>query len=376
MKILHLGDIHARDKDIDEVKKCLDFVIEAAKDEKVDCIINGGDTFDSKDIKLDSQSARLIIKTISEMADICPIFIVKGTESHDGMTPEILAYAKGKHKIHVATMPMQIKSLDPDIIVSMVPQPTKQYFNHGDIQSSNEAISCAMSSIFAGFGAQAADYKLPHILVYHGSISGAKLSNSQTLIGMDIEVSIDQLKLSNADLILCDHIHLPQELSDNIFYSGSLYANNYGEMHKHGFYIHTLDGHKLIESKFIETPIKKLVRFQSDFTNPDNETHVMTAGEVAGAYVRYDITVWQDEAAAINKSDIEAYARELGAIDVDIRIIRLPRETVRSESVLKVNSLRDKIKAMADLRGETVSEAVLKKADILEFGEIVQEVAA
>lgn len=241
MKCLHLGDIHARDKDIDEVKKCLGFVLEAAKDEKVDCIINGGDTFDSKDIKLDSLSARLIVKTISEMADICPLFIVKGTESHDGMTPEILAYAKGKHKIHVATMPMQIKSLDPDIVVSLLPQPTKQFFQTGsDIATSNEEIGKAMSGLLAGFGAQAADYKCPHILVYHGSISGARLSNSQVLTGMDIEVSVDQLKLSNADLILCDHIHLPQELSDNIFYSGSLYANNWGENHKHGFYIHEI----------------------------------------------------------------------------------------------------------------------------------------
>jgi hypothetical protein len=102
----------------------------------------------------------------------------------------------------------------------------------------------------------------------------------------------------------------------------------------------------------------------------------MTAEEVDGAYVRYDVTVFQDEAANINKSDIEAYAKELGALDVDIRIIRIPRETVRSESVLKADSLRLKLLAMAELRGETISESVLKKADLLEFGEEKEQVAA
>ncbi len=120
-----------------------------------------------------------------------------------------------------------------------------------------------------------------------------------------------------------------------------------------------------ITSHFIMTPCRKLVRFSTDFTKGD-DTHIMTAAEVAGASVRYDITVYQDEAAKINKSDIEAFARELGAADADIRIIRVPRETVRSETVLKAETLRDKLIAMAALKNEVVSESILGKADKLE----------
>ncbi|MDD5353497.1 MAG: hypothetical protein PHS93_10075 [Candidatus Omnitrophica bacterium] len=255
MKILHSGDWHGRDKDYEEFEKCLCFLVQAAKNECVNLAVLPGDIFDSRDIKLDSLSAKLVIKKVSELADICPVAIAIGTPSHDGLAAEVLIYAKGEYPVSVAIKPEQLilfkgnfyGSMDgcaakPDAVISLVPQPTKQFFQtESDIASSNAEIGQAMSALFAGFGARAAEYNCPHILGYHGSISGAKLSTGQILTGMDIEVSIDQLYLSNADLILCDHIHLPQELAGNVFYSGSLYANNWGENHKHGFYIHEIE---------------------------------------------------------------------------------------------------------------------------------------
>lgn len=386
MRILHAADFHLRDKNIDECEKCLGFILETAKNEKIDLTVIAGDTFDSRDIKLDSLSAKLVVKTISELADICPVVIVIGTPSHDGMAPVILnglfTNRDDFPSLVVADKPMQIclhgKDLllpigeisNPMIVLSLLPQPTKQFFNQGDIQTSNEEIGKAMSGILAGFGAQAADYKCPHLLVYHGSISGAKLSTGQMLTGMDIEVSVDQLKLSNADLFLCGHIHLPQELTGNVFYSGSIYANNWGENHKHGFYIHEIKADK-IKSQFIETPTRKLLRSEADFTTGDiRELDVVlyeySPEELTGAFIRLDLTVWQDEAVKIDKEKIRGFYISGGAIDADIRIIRVPRQVVRSESVLKVESLRDKLAAMAAIKEETVPENILIKADGLE----------
>jgi DNA repair exonuclease SbcCD nuclease subunit len=250
LKILHSADWHTRDKDIEEAEKCLSFLVDTAAKESVDLAIIAGDVFDSRDIKLDSLSAKLVIKTVSALADICPVAIVIGTSSHDGTAPSILQEVRGKYPVVVADKPRQV-ALDsdgdflqipcgaiPTAVISLIPQPTKQFFNQGDIQGSNEAISQGMNGLFAGFGAQAAEFDCPHILVFHGSISGAKLSNQQVMPGMDIEVSTDQLNLAKPDVIMCGHIHLPQELPGNVFYSGSIYANNWGENHEHGFYIH------------------------------------------------------------------------------------------------------------------------------------------
>jgi DNA repair exonuclease SbcCD nuclease subunit len=287
--------------------------------------------------------------------------------------------------VYVSTQPEQVFLQDgrivpfedglggADCLLSILPTPTKQHF-----QGSNEEIAAAMSGIFAGFAASAfaASFEGPHILVFHGAIGGASLPNNQLLIGKDIEISVDQLALGNFDIVCLGHIHLPQQLGKdgqpggNAFYSGSLFPTNWGEAeHKHGFWIHQIEKEspmpELNYSEFVETPHKRLVRIKEDWTNDQPQEPISLDG-MDGAYVRYDITCWQDEAAGIDKEAIKKSFTEAGALDVDIRINRIPRENVRAEAVLKAESLRDKLVRQAELRGETVDPSILVKADELE----------
>ncbi len=86
--------------------------------------------------------------------------------------------------------------------------------------------------------------------------------------------------------------------------------------------------------------------------------------EIDGAYIRVELKVYQDEAVKINKDEIETILA--GAAEVDIRIIRIPRENIRSAQILKLSTLRDKIQEMAALKAETVPSSILSKADLLE----------
>ena len=49
--------------------------------------------------------------------------------------------------------------------------------------------AAAMSGIFAGFGAKSAEFDCPHIAAGHISMGGAYISETQTLIGVDIEIT-------------------------------------------------------------------------------------------------------------------------------------------------------------------------------------------
>ena len=121
-----------------------------------------------------------------------------------------------------------------------------------------------------------------------------------------------------------------------------------------------------ITSNFIETPAKKMTRFSYDFTEYDVKPLPCEAEGVKDTYVRLDYKVWQDEAGAIDKDAITRELLSAGALDVDIRIIRVPRQNVRSEAVLKADRLRDKIQKMAELKGEEVEWSILMKAELLE----------
>jgi DNA repair exonuclease SbcCD nuclease subunit len=403
MKVLHFADVHCRDRDIEEIEKCLNFIVEIARAETPDIIINAGDTFDSAGIKADSLSAKLIFKIFKELADIAPVAIIIGTPSHDGRVAETLSYINARYPVHVATRPEQIYlckgrlSVDSSMpgilmdvpieaVISLCPAPTKQFFQtDSGILDSDSEIAAEMSKMFMGFAAQAAEYVCPHVLVGHWQTDGAFISETQTLTGIDISISKEQMALGNFDLICLGHLHEKQR-----FYSGSITGLNWGELSDKGFYIHTLEGKKLIETRFIKTPSRKLIKLSEDLTNVQELTDVLgiplmgmlLAGDapvdVKDAVVRVEFKVFQDEATKINTDEIKASLISSGAKEADIRLIRIPRENIRSQKILKLTTLREKLIEMAALKNETVPTSILEKANMLESEEadkIVREVA-
>lgn len=390
MKILHTCDLHIREKEIEEIDRVLQFIVATAQREKPDLCVIAGDIFDSRDVRVDSRSAIMAIGFVSALMDVCPVAIVIGTPSHDGSAPKIMRYVRGKFDCVVADHPEQIYlyqgalyrtkmigDLKPEAIITLIPQPTKQYWQSaGGVSQTDQEIGAAMGGVFAGFGVQAANYPgVPHIGVYHGEVSGSVWSNGQQRTGVDIAVSTDQLALLNAGLLCLGHIHRPQRIGENGFYAGDIYMKDIGEDHKHGFYVHVLaTGYSLdregkhteiAASQFIETPCRKVVRVVRDYTKDDADPIIGDGME--GAYVRVDLTVWQDEAEKIDREEIRRnLTGDFGAVEVDLRITRVPRETVRAESVLKAETLGAKIEERARITGEDVPAGVLDLADLLE----------
>lgn len=388
MIVLHSADWHYRDRDHDEIEKCIDFMIETALIEKPSLIIQSGDITDSQNLKLDSQSARTICRQFKALADIAPVVTILGTPSHDGKSAEILKYVQGKHQIHVSEKPEQLclkagklYTVNPgdsipnnvEAIITQIPTPTKQFFQADSaIEEGDKAISDAMSSILGAFGSEAQRFNCPHIVNGHFQVGGAFISETQQLIGRDIEISVDQLAMAEADLICLGHIHKAQIFERvKAFYSGSIYRKNYGETEYKGFYLHEFDDEGLGLSHFIKTPTRKLLTIREDATIKDVDVIERTVlsydpEELKNAFLKVELKVWQDEASRINQAELERFFLESGAQRADISLIRIPRETVRASRVLQVETLREKILAMAEIRMEQVSDEVLSKADMLE----------
>lgn len=382
MIILHFADTHARDKDIDEIKACLGEIIQVAHDNAPDLIVMAGDTFDSRMVRLDSQAAKLIFNSYQALADIAPMVVVVGTPSHDGMAPEVLEQIRAQNEIYVADQPEQILLTDdehftvaptidnPRAVISLLPAPTKQFWEQSgqvnqDIDEANAAIANAMGTMMAGFGATSSDYDCPHILVGHFTVGGAQISETQAMVGRDIEISREQIGYAQADLVALGHIHMAQDwIDEHIFYSGSTSRLSFGELEDKGCYIHSLEN-GILHSEFHITPSQKRLILSPDLTKNGNSIEdflvAQKESDLRDAHVRLDIRVFQDEAGDLDEDLIRAILP-----DVDIHIQRVPRETVRSAKILKVDHLRDKLKAMAELRREEIPAEILAKADHLE----------
>ena len=383
MKVLHTADWHARDIDYDEVEKCLGFLVDMAIGHSPDLIVVAGDLSDSQEIRMQSRSAQLIFKAVTELSRVAPVVIPIGTGTHDGLAPILFKYVD-LSRIWVSEVPEQIFLTkngltadypeNPMAVISQFPAPTKQHFQSvtNSVELTDMEIAEAMSQVFAGFGALASSFDCPHILTGHWNVRGAHVSSSQILTGRDIEVVKDQIEMARADLVCLGHIHFNQQIGNNIFFSGSIYRKDFGEMEDHGFYIHEVEKGN-VESEFLLSPTRKLVKLDADLTKQKEfatESLADVNEDITNAIVRYQIKVYADEARIINQAELKRLLEETrGAQSADIRLSRIPRENVRCERLLQINNLPDKLKEMAAIKNEPISEEVIEKARLLETEE-------
>lgn len=126
-----------------------------------------------------------------------------------------------------------------------------------------------------------------------------------------------------------------------------------------------------LKSNFIETPTRQKITLREDFTKTeireiDTVIHTYGPENLKDAHLKVEFKVWQDEAGRINQAELERSFLDAGAAKADVNLIRIPRETVRAARVLTMTNLRDKIKEMAAVRMETITEDILDKADLVE----------
>ena len=384
MKIFHLADIHASAKTLDQVKRCTGFVTEQAAIHQPELIIIAGDIFDSRDIRLDSEPVRYIFSWIRQLSEYSPVFIVKGTPTHEGNAIRPLEHVGSNYTVTVADYPGMYElgssgNLEPHTgpghsfatrpiaLISAMPTPTKQFMQAGD-----EDLASALTPIFAGFGSQAAQYDVPHIHVGHYCKRGASISENQTMVGKDIEIGMDQIELAKADLVCLGHIHMHQEVEPGMFYSGSLIRKNHGEDDDKGFYIYDLSMGKG-NPKFTKTPSDRLLRIREDYTTPNSDTadidmslYSYDPEDLKGAILKVELTFWQDEGLEHTRESLEKFFEPCGCQSINVQIIRKPRENIRSQEILKAESLSEKVQLLADQNKEEITPGVQSKCEMLE----------
>ena len=390
VKILHMADVHYRDKDYLEIQQCMELIISIANKEQPTAIIVAGDIFDRQDIKVDSDSARIVINQFKTLSAIAPVAIILGTPSHDGRAPLILNQLRSqRYPIWVSDVPQQLYLLDgifvtgltprqkPDIIISQFPTPTKRTLAaNGQAAISNNELLDDISNTLKSFAETAKQYRnVFHVLSGHFHVSGARINETQVLIGNDVEIPRECLKFANADLYCIGHIHQNQKLWDNVFYSGSVIRNNFGELTPKGFYIHEWDITSGIDSRFIETPARMLIDKSFDFTDEadidksDFNNHIIEAcnEKIPNGKIKISIDVYQDMAIHIDWKLINlAVMKKTGAEKIIFNIIRKPRMNIETEKILKIASLEGKIKELAKIREEILPEGITEKTRMLE----------
>lgn len=285
MKILHTADWHIGQfkgptengvnlRGLDTVK-CLDYMLDIARQEVPDIVCVSGDIFHQEQIGPSRYSDEMVTATriIEELSKVSKLVVVmRGTPNHDGEGQfRVLDRMFEKNpKVEVVTAPKIIST--PLANIACIPGFDKQEFRakFPGLSSEEENIQWTeyISGMVTGLRSKCGmntninPDRVPAILMAHYTVPGCNMESGQTSFFSNFEPVIprEALQVANYEAVLLGHIHRPQIIDGlhNVFYSGAINSMNFNdEGQERGFWIHEFESGRLVKGHRYSTPYRE-----------------------------------------------------------------------------------------------------------------------
>lgn len=358
-RIAHIADLHLCTEQRQESLEALDFAIRTAINAGCDALVIAGDVWD-RAVSVDDKSAfTAAMESLQLAAGRMPVLLVYGNHDRPGsLEPFEIMGGTTTFPIRVFDRPMTVNLAG--MAFSMLPYPQKSRIAswvQGGQEASDETASDMLRAICRGFAAQN-EGDLPHVLVYHGNVTGCIVESGQTLLGGDVMIGAADLEASGADYVALGHIHGRQMLGTRCWYPGSTYHTDFGEIGPR--WMHIVDvGRGWHEVHPVEMPSRPKITVDG-LDGLDIEA-------LRDADVKLRVRMTAEEAATWDEEWATEYLR---IITHSLRVERIivPRERIRAAEVTEARSLRDKVAAWGAAVSEEIPAGVLEKADEIEGG--------
>jgi DNA repair exonuclease SbcCD nuclease subunit len=371
----------------------------------IDLLVHSGDVYERKSTPRERLAAASFFQAVSGS---CPTLIVRG--NHDAEEDlALLAHLEpnGPSYLHRITVEerARVHSI-AGIAIAAVAWPKKAALLAATGVTSKEggeqAAGDALRNVLRGLGATLAEHDAPRLLVMHAMVRNSVTSTGQPLVGMDMEIGLEDLALVGADAYALGHIHKGQHWTIGggqhggmaehvdfhgapggapVIYPGSPRRTAFGELEPKGYVIIEIedaeDGDSVhaagrkengrVTWTFVETPATPMVHILANWTtseSPDDEDGTPRLyrhpenPDVAGAEVRLRYVVASDARDAAKRAAIE-YRDELlarGAVSVKLEEEVLATTRARAPEVAAAKTLPEKLTALRASRGEVLTD--------------------
>lgn len=244
MRFLHTADWHlgaktnGRDR-LPEQKRVLEEILSIANHENIDCVIVAGDVFNTASPSAEAEE--LFFDAIEKLSNGGERFVFVLAGNHDDPTRLVAglplaskhnialvssldklkekAFVSGQNVSVVETGKgyIKIKKNEEIVTIAYLPYPSESRISEKLDAGLDYADKVKQ---WAEIGASAFSYDAFNIFVSHLFMVGAKLKDDEVKVG-DI-LAVPKSKLPKADYVALGHLHTPQTLGDNIYYSGAI----------------------------------------------------------------------------------------------------------------------------------------------------------
>ncbi|MCX6170098.1 MAG: metallophosphoesterase [Ignavibacteriales bacterium] len=385
MKLIHTADWHLGSDPKQQLKarESLDQIVKYCNEVEIDGIIIAGDLWDSIQSFGNDTGIKIALEYLRILSDLVKfIFIIKGNSAHDARESiKLLDHLEQNiftiennvalgFKIFngiTATDLFKEKSQGPiDLLIHGISYPTKANLLIGtEIDQQNFNFIEIFSRLLGLHGDISGRYpEVPKLTVFHGNVSGCKLSSGQTLVGQDIIIPSYELEKTRSNYYALGHIHLPQNISPIMRYSGSLYNKDFGEIEQKYFGLIEFNG---VECSVTNIPLRSsrpMIIIDAEFKGGHFHYNKTIPH---GAEIKLRCSVNEAERILITSSDLDKLKSELGS---DLKIEFDVTPTVRSsrnEKIMQSKTLLEEIHEYANVIGEMVPDGINEKIKDLEF---------
>ncbi|MCW3039330.1 MAG: nuclease SbcCD, subunit [Solirubrobacterales bacterium] len=234
MRFLHTADWHLGRSFhgvslFDAQATWIDWLVESARDARVDAVLVSGDLYDRALPPVDA--VRLADEALRRLAEIAPVVLISG--NHDSATR--LAFGSGllsRAGLHVLTDPATvgrpvmvgdvafygIPYLEPDVARGPLEVVER---GHGPV------LAAAMARVRADRAARPARTRA--VVLAHAFVAGAAESDSERDLSVGGAAAVPASVFAGIDYVALGHLHAPQRVGGNGRYAGSPVAFSFSE---------------------------------------------------------------------------------------------------------------------------------------------------
>lgn len=340
MKFIHIADIHASRERLSQTLHILKTLTERAKQGDIDFIIFAGDFWDSTITATKGSGFSDIIAAIRNLEKETTLFFIYGTPSHEPLGS--LDAFRNKN-CYVIDNPMFVPDAMENIL--FIPEPRRSDFVKESIDETNKAINKMLEHTVKESLKDKKTYgeNKPLIVVYHGEVKGATYQNGVSA-SSPTAIPKELLQSLNADYYALGHIHMPQEVFPNAWYSGSACPKNFGETHDGCYNLVTIENGKTkVERISFELPM-----YLTLYKDP----RTVTSGSMDRTNLRFVFDCTKEERKTLNiKQLADEVKMKTGALSVKLEPNVVESESASRSEVSKRKSIVDKMVEYAKEKG-------------------------
>ena len=365
IKVLSTADIHFHRDYLKQFKISANKFIDTVEEEKPDLIILAGDIGDRSIANTGNSEFPELTGFIQELLYYAPVVTVQGTRSHDiPGSLEIFEQLSGNNHFKILkpgkfyaleTNGQCIEMPTPEVdeyteaILVGIPEPNKAWLLSNSDRTGEEARKAAeeaLRGLLTLIAAGLQDLEVPKIGVFHGSVTGAKISDAQALPSGGIELTPSGLANLGFHYIACGHIHMRQQIAQGVWYEGSFFPKTWGEKDQKAFSKIVITSEGLMSHETIQFPHPPMEKIVIDYTPEWEEKLAKKTFLIDGFRIWLEMRIPVNMRGEMDTAKVKAQLIAKFGVTDDSRVSAkiITPETARAPEISQQKDLTDKFK--------------------------------